>query len=92
MKLSSTKFGFALGIALSIAFLFCNIVFGIIGKDLSLRIVNTLFHNMDFSSLMVSNDFSIGKLICGMLVVFIEGYLIGCITSAIYNIMSKEAK
>lgn len=92
MKLSSTKFGFALGLALSIAFLICNLVFAIVGKDFSLNIVNTLFHNMDFSSLMVSNTFNIGKLICGMLVVFIEGLLIGYMTSAIYNIMSKETK
>lgn len=38
MKLIALKFGLALGIALSISFLICNIIFSIGGKHLTLNI------------------------------------------------------
>lgn len=90
MKISTLKFGLALGVGLSISFLLCNIFFAIVGNDFSLSIVNTLFHNMDFSTLMIYNGFNIGKLICGMIVLFIEGLFIGYITAVLYNLMNKK--
>lgn len=90
MKISSLKFGLALGVGFSISFLLCNIFFAIVGNDFSLCIVNTLFHNMDFSTLMIENGFSTGKLICGMIVLFVEGLILGYITASIYNWMNKK--
>jgi len=90
MKINSSKFGIALGIALSVSFLFCNIIFAICGKDFSLSIVNTLFHEMDFKPIMIENGFSFGKLICGMLILFLEGLFIGYVTAFIYNSISKK--
>lgn len=91
MKLSPLKFGLELGIALSISFLICNIFFAIVGKEFSLDIVNTLFHNMDFRPLMIANGFEIGKLICGIIVVFIEGFFTGIVTGSIYNSLNKKS-
>ncbi len=90
MKISSLKFGLAMGVGLSISFLLCNIFFAIVGNGFSLSIMNTLFHNMDFSTLMIENGFSIGKLICGMIVLFIEGMVIGYITASMYNLINKK--
>jgi hypothetical protein len=90
MKIVSSKFALALGLALSISFLLCNIIFSIGGKDLSLNIVNTLFHDMDFRPLMIDSDFSFVKLICGMVILFLEGFFTGYITASIYNAISKN--
>ena len=90
MKLVASKFGLALGIALSISFLLCNIIFSIGGKDFSLSIVNTIFHDMDFKPIMIDSGFNFWKLICGMLILFLEGLCVGYITAAIYNAINKN--
>lgn len=90
MKIAPSKFALALGIALSISFLLCNIVFAIGGQDFSLDIVNTLFHNMDFKPLVIDGGFNIGKLFCGMLILFIEGLFTGFVTAFIYNAFNKN--
>ncbi|HKR06982.1 MAG TPA: DUF5676 family membrane protein [Bacteroidia bacterium] len=90
MKITPSKFALALGIALSISFLLCNIIFAIGGKDFSLSIVNTIFHDMDFKPLMIDSGFNIGKLLCGMLILFLEGLFIGYVTAFIYNTLNKN--
>lgn len=90
MKIIPSKFAFALGAALSISFLFCNIVFAIGGKDFILGIVNALFHDMDFKPLMIESSFNFGKLIYGMLILFLEGLLTGYVTAALYNAFNKN--
>ena len=90
MKIVPSKFALALGIALSISFLLCNIVFAIGGQDFSLGIVNTLFHDMDFKPLVIDSGFNIGKLLCGMLILFIEGLFTGFVTAFIYNALNKN--
>ena len=90
MKLIALKFGFALGIALSISFLICNIIFSIGGKDFSLSIVNTIFHDMDFKPLRTDSGFNFLKLISGMLILLLEGLFIGYVTSIIYNAMNRK--
>ncbi len=89
MKIASLKFGLALGIAFSISFLICNIIFAIGGKDFSLNIVNTLFHDMDFMPLMINSGFNIGKLLCGLIILFLEGLFTGYVTASIYNSLNK---
>ena len=90
MKLVASKFGLALGIALSISFLVCNIIFSIAGKDFSLSIVNTIFHDVDFKPLMTNSSFNFWKLICGMIVLFLEGFFVGYVTAAIYNLFGRK--
>jgi len=90
MKLASSKFGLAVGIALSISFLLCNIILSIGGKDFSLDIANTIFHNVDFKPLMVESSFNFWKLICGMLILFLEGFFLGYVTGIIYNALNKK--
>jgi hypothetical protein len=91
MKLNPSKFALALGLALSISFLFCNIIFTIGGNEFSLRIVNTLFHNMDLKPLIIEHGFDNLKLISGMVILFLEGFFTGYITAAIYNTLNKTA-
>lgn len=90
MKLIALKFGLALGIALSISFLICNVIFSIGGKEFSLSIVNSIFHDMDFKPLMTDGGFNFLKLIGGMVVLFLEGLFVGYVTSVFYNIMNKR--
>lgn len=89
MKISAFKFGFGLGIALSISFLICNIIFAIGGRDFTLSVINTLFHDMDFAPLMQETTFSIFRLACGMIILFLEGIFTGYVTALIYNTVSK---
>ena len=89
MKISPAKFGLALGLAFGISFLICNIILVIGGNKLSLSVVNTLFHDMDFNQLMVDNGFDFGKLVFGMLILFLTGLFIGYVTAAMYNAFSK---
>lgn len=91
MKIAPSKFAFSLGIALSISFLFCNIIFAIAGKDFVLNIINTLFHEMDFKPLMIDSGLNIGKLFCGMLILFLEGLFTGYVTASIYNALNKTS-
>lgn len=90
MKISALKFGLGLGIALSISFLLCNIIFAIGGKDFSLSIINTLFHNMDFTPLMYDATLSVSKMLCGMFILFLEGMFTGYLTAAVYNALTKK--
>ena len=90
MKLNVAKFGIALGLAFSIGFLLCNLILMIGGKGFSLSVMNTLFHDADFRSLMTNNDFSFGKLLAGMTALFIVGTFIGWFTSLSYNTMNPS--
>lgn len=89
MKIAPLKFAIALGFALSISFLACNIIFAVGGKDFSLYSVNALFHDMDFKPLMIDKGFNIGKLVSGMIILFLEGLFTGYITASIYNALNK---
>ena len=90
MKLNSLKFGIALGLAFSIGFLLCNLILLIRGKDLSLGVMNSVFHDTDFKPIMADNGFSFGKLLAGMGVLFIVGTFIGLSTGWIYNSIGKS--
>jgi hypothetical protein len=76
MKLLPIKFGISLGAAFGIGFLICNIIFSIGGHGFSLRVMNQVFHETDFGSLMTNESFSIGKLLCGMGILFLAGLFI----------------
>lgn len=91
MKLLPFKFGIALGIAFSIGFLVCNIIFLIGGHGFSLSIMNQIFHETDFKPLMTNEGFSFGKLLCGMGILFLAGAFIGWITAFVYNLGKKWA-
>lgn len=90
MKLNVAKFGIALGLAFSIGFLLCNLILLIGGKDFSLDVMDTLFHDVEFKSLMTSNGFDFGKLLAGMAGLFVVGTFIGWVTAFLYNSMSKS--
>jgi hypothetical protein len=89
MKLNAAKFGIALGLAFSIGFLLCNLILMIDGKDFSLIVMNTLFHDADFEPLITGKGFGYGKLLAGMAGLFIAGTFIGWFTSLLYNAMSR---
>ena len=90
MKITSSKFALALGIAFSISFLICNIILAIGGKDFSLNMFNLLFHDMDFKPLMIDNGFNIGKLVGGVIILFITGLFSGYVTTSVYNALHKN--
>jgi hypothetical protein len=91
MKLLPFKLGIALGIAFSIGFLVCNIIFLIGGHGFSLSVMNQIFHETDFKPLMTNEGFSFGKLLCGMGILFLAGAFIGWVTAFIYNLGKKRA-
>ncbi len=91
MKINSSKFALAFGLALSISFFICNIIFYIGGSDFSLSIVNTIFHDMNFKPLLIENNFSIVKVLCGMFILFLEGLFVGYVTAALYNTFNKQS-
>jgi hypothetical protein len=90
MKFNSSKFGIALGLAFTIGFLLCNLILLFGGKDLSLGVMNSIFHDTDFKPIMVDNAFNFGKLLAGMGVLFIAGTFIGLFTGWIYNSIGKS--
>ena len=89
LKLNVSKFGIALGLAFSISFLLCNLILMIGGKNLSLSVMNTIFHDADFNSLMTDNGFNFGKLLAGMGILFVAGAFIGWFTALLYNAVAK---
>jgi 2TM family of unknown function (DUF5676) len=89
MKLISSKFGFALGLAFSIGFLLCNLILQIGGKDFSLNVMNMIFHDTDFRSITLDNAFSFGKLLGGTAILFMAGAFIGWLTALLYNALAK---
>ena len=90
MKLNVLKFGIALGLAFSINFLLCNLILMVGGKDLSLSVMNTIFHDADFKSLMTEGGLNFGKLLAGMGILFVAGAFIGWFTALLYNVMGKS--
>ncbi|MBK6861640.1 MAG: hypothetical protein IPK91_15825 [Saprospiraceae bacterium] len=89
MKLSPLKFSVALGLAFSISFILCNIFLVMLGKEITLQVLNSLFHEIDFKPLLIDNGFRFGKLLHGTLMLFVAGTLIGFITAFIYNLLTK---
>ena len=90
MKLNRSKFGIALGLAFSIGFLFCNLILSLGGKDFSLSVMNTIFHDTDFKTLMTNEAFNFGKLLAGMGGLFVVGTFIGWFTALLYNVMVRS--
>lgn len=90
MKIVSLKFGLTLGMAMSLLFLICNNIFAIGGKEISLIMVNTLFHEMIFKPLITDSGFNIGKLVIGLVILFLEGLFTGFFTAFIFNSLHKS--
>lgn len=90
MKLITFKFSIALGAAFSIGFFICSMIFLIGGHDFSLNTMNLIFHEIDFKPLMTNNGFDMGRLLCGMGILFIAGMFIGYITAVFYNLIGSK--
>ena len=90
MKLNTIKFGIALGLAFSIGFLLCNLIFSLGGDSFSLSIMNSIFHKTDFKTIMIDEGFNIGKLLTGIGSLFVAGAFIGYIASVIYNMGGRK--
>ena len=90
MKLNSSKFGIALGLAFGIGFLLCNLILFIGGKEFSLSVMNTIFHDTDFKTLMTDEAVNFGKLLAGMGALFVVGTFTGWFTALLYNAMVRS--
>lgn len=90
MKISPVKFSIALGLAFSISFILCNLLLMALGRDITLQILNSIFHEVDFKPLLTGKTFTIGKLFHGTLFLFVAGALIGFITVFTYNLLTKK--
>lgn len=90
MKLHSSKFSIALGLAFAVGFLLCNIIFLLVGDNFSLTIMNLIFHKTDFKPIMTAEGFNIGKLFGGMGVLFLAGAFIAYFTAFLYNAMTNN--
>lgn len=90
MKLNSSKFGIALGLAFGIGFLLCNLILFIGDKEFSLSVMNTIFHDTDFKTLMTDEAVNFGKLLAGMGALFVVGTFTGWFTALLYNAMVRS--
>lgn len=90
MKLNSSKFGIALGLAFGIGFLLCNLILFIGSKEFSLSVMNTIFHYTDFKTLMTDEAVNFGKLLAGMGALFVVGTFTGWFTALLYNAMVRS--
>lgn len=85
MKLSPFKFALATGISISLSFVICNLILLFAGQDLSLSLTSAIFHNFNLSGQMTIQAFNLGKLVLGIVLLFLDGAFIGYILSVIYN-------
>lgn len=89
MKLIPKKSSIALGSAFGISFLLCNIILSLLSKDAVAWLLKIFFHEMDFTPLIADNSFHFMHLLCGILILFFVGALIGLFTAIIYNSIFK---
>jgi hypothetical protein len=92
MKLNASKFCIALGLAFAIGFLLCNLIFFLAGDNFSLTIMNSIFHKTDLRSVMTEEGLNFGKLLIGMVSLFIVGAFVGYVTVFMYNTITPENK
>ena len=83
-RLNVKKFGFALGLTVSLIYLGCMIVMATAGQEGTIIFFNSLLHGLDTSNI-IRMDVPLLEAFFGIVQSFILGWLIGACIAAFYN-------
>ncbi len=87
--INAKKFGFAVGITLTLLYLGCAIVMATVGHDGTVKFFNSLLHGLDVSTIVRMNV-SLGEAAIGLVETFVLGWLFGACIAGFYNAISKQ--
>lgn len=90
-RINIKKFGLATGSTAALLYLGCAIVMIIAGHDVSVKLANSLMHEIDVSAI-IRMDMPFSEGLLGIIETFIIGWLIGASIAAIYNVGIKNDK
>ena len=88
-RLNVKKFGFALGLTVSLIYLGCMIVMATAGQEGTIIFFNSLLHGLDTSNI-IRMDVPLLEAFFGIVQSFILGWLIGACIAAFYNAKIKN--
>jgi hypothetical protein len=88
-RLNVKKFGFALGLTVSLIYLGCMIVMATAGQEGTIIFFNSLLHGLDTSNI-IRMDVPLLEAFFGIVQSFILGWLIGACIAAFYNSQIKN--
>jgi hypothetical protein len=88
-RLNVKKFGFALGLTVSLIYLGCMIVMATAGQEGTIIFFNSLLHGLDTSNI-IRMDVPLLEAFFGIVQSFILGWLIGACIAAFYNAQIKN--
>ena len=88
-RLNVKKFGFALGLTVSLIYLGCMIVMATAGQVGTIIFFNSLLHGLDTSNI-IRMDVPLLEAFFGIVQSFILGWLIGACIAAFYNAQIKN--
>ena len=87
--LNVKKFGFDLGLTVSLIYLGCMIVMATAGQEGTIIFFNSLLHGLDTSNI-IRMDVPLLEAFFGIVQSFILGWLIGACIAAFYNAQIKN--
>ena len=85
-----TKFGLAIGIAATLYYFACALVFMIGGRDVSIQYLNSILHGVDVSPIL-KESMTVGELCISLIDFFVITTLIGATVAAIYNWLAFDS-
>ena len=88
-RVNVKKFGFALGLTVSLIYLGCMIVMATAGQEGTIIFFNSLLHGLDTSNI-IRMDVPLLEAFFGIVQSFILGWLIGACIAAFYNAQIKN--
>ena len=88
-RLNVKKFGFALGLTVSLIYLGCMIAMATAGQEGTIIFFNSLLHGLDTSNI-IRMDVPLLEAFFGIVQSFILGWLIGACIAAFYNAQIKN--
>lgn len=83
------RLGLATGLTFVLLYVGCMVVMATVGREGTLRFLNSLFHGVDFSSL-IRMRVSLTEACIGIGEMFILGWLVGACVAALYNLNFKS--
>ena len=88
-KIDILRVGIAFGAGLSSLYLLCIVVMGLGGAPVSAKVLNGIFHGLDFTP-MIHTDVPVSRRFVGLLGTFFVGALVGSVSGAVYNLFGNH--
>lgn len=85
-----TRFGLAVGIAATLYYFACALVFIIGGRDVSIQYLNSVLHGVDISPIL-KQSMTVTELCISLVEFFVITTLVGATIAAIYNWLAHDA-